>query len=323
MAGVSTATVSRVINNPELVADATAERVRRAMDELNYRPNIFAKGLITHSSRVLGIILPDFIGEFYTKLISSADKMAQENGYHVVVSSDARLGSGDALQSLPLNFLDGIVAMLTFPDPKLTRSLSSLNVPIVLIDSNDGISGVDRVRIDNTSGAVQATEHLLLSVDPGDCYYIGGPASNFDARSRADAFSSSILGRTDHLRPDQIRFGEYSAAWGVQWAMENLPSRVGKTTGIFAGDDEIALGIMNVASAKSIHVPNDLRIVGFDGTRMCEIVRPTLSSVAVPFDLIGRSAIHLCIQRIANPDRPSEIIPAETLLQVRESSTPA
>ncbi|MCA9273447.1 MAG: LacI family DNA-binding transcriptional regulator, partial [Phycisphaerales bacterium] len=195
LANVSTATVSRVLNTPEVVAPATAERVREAMSELRYRPNIFAKGLVSRTSRVLGIIMPDFMGEFYTQLLQSADTVAREHGYHVVVTSDTRLGSADAVQSLPLNFLDGIIALLTFPDRKLTKSLVDLNMPMVLIDTEEGVPGIDRVRIENEPGARQAAMHLLDSVAPADCFHVGGPASNFDAKDRAKAFGDVLRER--------------------------------------------------------------------------------------------------------------------------------
>lgn len=320
LANVSTATVSRVLNTPEVVAPATATRVREAMSQLRYRPNIFAKGLVSRTSRVLGIIMPDFMGEFYTQLLQSADRVAREHGYHVVVTSDTRLGSADAVQSLPLNFLDGLIALLTFPDRKLTKSIIDLSMPTVLIDSEEGISGIDRIRIDNEPGTRQAAMHLLESVEPGDCFHAGGPATNFDAKARAQAFTNTLGQCAQGVRPDQVLFGDFSADWGYEWGLTHLRDRRQRTTGVFAGNDEIALGVLSAASELGISVPGQLRIVGFDGTRICDIIRPALSSVAVPFEHIGRSAVELCLARIADPGRPAETIPAETHLVVRESS---
>jgi len=322
LANVSTATVSRVLNTPEVVAPATADRVREAMSELRYRPNIFAKGLVSRTSRVLGIIMPDFLGEFYTQLLQSADTAAREHGYHVVVTSDTRLGSADAVQSLPLNFLDGIIALLTFPDRKLTKSLVDQNMPMVLIDTEEGLPGIDRIRIENEPGSRQAATHLLETVAPKDCFHVGGPATNFDAKDRAKAFNDVLSQEAGSVDKHQIVFGDFSADWGYEWGLANLPARRDKITGVFAGNDEIALGVMSAASEVGISIPSQLRIVGFDGTRICDIIRPALSSVAVPFELIGRSAVELCLSRIAEPSRKAETIPAETHLVVRESSKP-
>ncbi len=323
LANVSTATVSRVINTPDVVAPETAERVRHAMSKLKYRPNMFAKGLITRTSRVLGIIMPDFLGEFYTQLSQSADTAARERGYHVVITSDTRLGSADAVQSLPLSFLDGIIAILTFPDRKLTKSVLDLNMPTVLIDSDTGDLGVDRIRIDNEPGAKQAATHLLEHADASDCFYVGGPATNFDSQARAQAFQDVISERGGFDKATQIRYGDFSVDWGNEWGLKHLKDRTNCITGVFAGNDEIALGIMNAARTLGIDVPSQLRLIGFDGTRLCDIVRPTMSSVAVPFDHIGSSAVELCIARIADPERSVSTIPAETHLVIRDSSVPS
>lgn len=322
LANVSTATVSRVINTPDVVAPATAERVREAMAQLKYRPNMFAKGLITRTSRVIGIIMPDFLGEFYSQLTQSADTAARERGYHVVVSSDTRLGSVDAVQSLPLSFLDGIIAILTFPDRKLTKSVVGLHMPTVLIDSDEIDIGVDRILIDNEPGSAQAAAHLLEHASTEDCFYVGGPASNFDSKARARAFTKVISSHGAFDESRQITFGDFSVDWGYEWGLATLPKRKGKVTGVFAGNDEIALGIMNAARTVGVEMPDQLRVIGFDGTRLCDIVRPTLSSVAVPFEHIGRSAVELCIARILEPDREPERIPARTHLVIRDSSVP-
>src|SRR5438876_10989122 len=95
-AAVSIATVSRVINNPELVSGPTSDRVRKAIRDLGFRPNHFARGLMTRQSRVLGIALPDIHGEFYSELIRGADTEAHRRGYHLLVSSDARRGAAEA-----------------------------------------------------------------------------------------------------------------------------------------------------------------------------------------------------------------------------------
>lgn len=323
LANVSTATVSRVINTPDMVARETADRVREAMHQLRYRPNVFAKGLITRTSRVIGIIMPDFLGEFYSQLTQSADTAAREQGYHVVVSSDTRLGSADALQSLPLNFLDGIIAILTFPDRKLTKSVVGLNMPTVLIDSDESDIPVDRILIDNEPGSAQAAAHLLEHASCEDCFYVGGPSSNFDNQARSRAFAEVMKAHGSYNESRQASFGDFSVDWGQEWGMRHLPARADKVTGIFAGNDEIALGIMNAARTLGIDMPERLRIIGFDGTRLCDIVRPTLSSVAVPFEHIGRSAVELCVARITDPDREHETIPARTHLIVRDSSSPS
>ncbi|MEM9166798.1 MAG: LacI family DNA-binding transcriptional regulator [Planctomycetota bacterium] len=319
-AGVSTATVSRVANSPELVSPATAQRVRQAMQQLGYRPNGFAKALITRSSRVLGIVLPDFFGDFYSELLRAADTAARDAGYHLVVSSDARAGSEDVASSLPLNFLDGLIAFISFPDPSLLESVVGLSNSVVLIDSGEHTHDVDRIRIDNASGARSATEHLLAQVPASRCYHVGGPSSNFDAVERATAFAATLSEHGASPASNQIEHGEFSAAWGYAWAMQALEAQPSAPVAVFAANDEIAFGILQAASVLGIAVPERLKLVGFDGARLSTITMPELSTVQVPLDEIGARAISLCIERIRAPQSPYRAVTASTRLIVRSSS---
>lgn len=320
LAGVSTATVSRVINSPELVAEATAERVRRAMDELDYRPNLFAKGLITRSTGVLGVVLPDFHGEFYGALLQAADAAARSAGYHLIVASDARPDSADAAQSLPVHFLDGVIAFVPFPNEALLRSIGSLNIGAVLVDAQQELDGVDRISIDNTSGATAAAQHLADRTPVEDCFHVGGSESNYDSVDRANSFRDVVGSRGGTRVEERISFGAFSIEWGYRWGKDNLPGRGDRQTAVFAGNDDIAVGILNAARELGIGCPDRLRVVGFDGSRVSAACSPPLSTVRVPLEQIGALAVEMCVSRIKDESigPRHEVIPAK--LEIRESS---
>ncbi|MEM1072706.1 MAG: LacI family DNA-binding transcriptional regulator [Planctomycetota bacterium] len=319
-AGVSTATVSRVINSPELVADATAERVRRAMDELDYRPNLFAKGLITRSTGVLGVILPDFHGEFYGALLQAADAEARRAGYNLIVASDARPDSADAAQSLPVHFLDGVIAFVPFPNDALVRSIGDLSISAVLIDAQQELEGADRISIDNTSGATAAVRHLVERTDADDCFHVGGPETNYDSIDRAEAFRAVLRERGASGIDDRVASGEFSIDWGYRWALDTLTTRTGRPTAVFAGNDDIAVGVLNAARQLGVACPDRLRIVGFDGSRVSAASSPKLSTVQVPLAEIGTKAVQMCVRHIADPTiNPSHAV-VPTRLAVHDSS---
>lgn len=319
-AGVSTATVSRVINSPELVAESTAERVRRAMDELDYRPNLFAKGLITRSTGVLGAVLPDFHGEFYGALLQAADAEARRAGYTLIVASDARPDSADAAQSLPVHFLDGVIAFVPFPNEALLRSIGDLAISAVLIDAQQELSGADRISIDNVSGATAASEHLADQTDPADCFHVGGPETNYDSIDRAKAFHTVMRSRGGSDIDARVCFGDFSIERGHRWALETLAGRRNQTTAVFAGNDDIAVGVLNAARELKIDCPGRLRIVGFDGSRVSAACRPLLSTVRIPLAEIGTLAVEMCVSRIKDAaiSPRHAVIPTE--LVVNESS---
>ncbi|MEM8758581.1 MAG: substrate-binding domain-containing protein, partial [Planctomycetota bacterium] len=179
---------------------------------------------------------------------------------------------------------------------------------------------VDQIRIDNTSGARAATEHMIAQVPAERCYHVGGPASNFDAAERAAAFAAVLSESGFRPRPEQIEHGEFNPEWGYAWAMRRLAEPSDEPAAVFAANDEIAFGILQAAAALGIGIPDRLRLVGFDGARLSTMTRPTLSTVQVPLDEIGARAISMCIDRIRNPQTRHRSVSIPTRLVVRSSS---
>ncbi|MFN7021521.1 MAG: LacI family DNA-binding transcriptional regulator [Phycisphaerales bacterium] len=320
-ASVSTATVSRVLNSPELVAPETAARVQKVIHDLGYRPNVFAQGLMTRKSRLLGIALPDIHGEFYSELLRGADAEARRQGYHLLISSEVRDGES-GLIGPPAGFVAGVAVMLTEPSQSLWRQVKDASEPLVVIDTDTADPGVDRVLVDNTIGMRAAVQHLLESVAPARCYFLGGPRENYDTAQRARVFLEHLSER-GHT-PDQrhIRFGEYSVEWGHTCGGQVLASAKGAPVGVIAGNDEIAFGVMLAAADSGLNVPAHVRIIGFDDTRLASLVRPGLSTVRVPMALVGATAISTLIARINEPDRPVMCSRLPTELIIRGTSHP-
>ncbi len=323
-AEVSIATVSRVLNTPHLVSADTSERVRMVIARLGYAPNPFAKGLITKASRVLGFALPDIHGEFYSELLRGADDKARELGYHLLVSAEARADSGTGVKApsgraLGFGFIDGLAVMITEPSAAIWREARGTRIPVVLMDLELDEPGVDCILADNEPGTREACEHLLLLTAPKGMCFVGGPEENFDTRKRAEVFARVLGGHGHTVGGAQTVFGTYSAEWGEAWAREQGPAGL-KGRGVLAGNDEIALGILQAAQAMGVRVPDDLRIVGFDDTRLASLVRPRLSAVRVPLTEIGAAAIAALAKRIENRDAPATVLRLPTSLVVRESS---
>ncbi|MBY0308774.1 MAG: LacI family transcriptional regulator [Phycisphaerales bacterium] len=332
-AGVSTATVSRVLNSPDLVADETAQKVRRAVAELGYKPNLFAKGLMTRKSQVLGIALPDLHGEFYSALLHGADDEARRHGYQLLVSTDARRNAGrtddappGSAGDLDLTFgiVEGIALMITQPADELLRRAQSTGLPLVVMDAEVKGNGtpVDSVLIDNVVGTVEATSHLAATTPRERIYFVGGPEGNFDTRTRAEAFAATLKGHGRAPAPMQMAYKEYTEAWGYEWAERaNREGRL-RTGAVLCADDEIAVGVLQAAEDMGLTVgpAGDVRIVGFDDTRIASIVRPKLSSVRVPLSEVGAGAVRLLLQRIEDSDAAPQVLRLPTRLVIRQSS---
>lgn len=313
---MSTATVSRVINGLDVVSPDTVARVRRAMEELSYRPNRTARALITRRNMVLGLSVPALDSEFYALVIAGAERAARLRGYHLLVTSHLPVDE-IATMNFSADLLDGAMIVVT-EQVRRERFLSSFDdsVPVVVLGHLDLAEAADvtTVAFDNRTGAAEATRHLLERTPPESCYFVGAGRMNPDTRRRASAFER-VLKETGHeLRPDQFALGSYSIEHGRAWATDMHRRGRLKGAAVLSANDEIALGILHVASEVGLCIPGDLRVVGFDDSAICRIVQPNLSSVRTPREELGARGAEVLMELIASPDSDAkryETLPTE------------
>lgn len=325
-AGVSIATVSRVVNKPSTVAPGTAAKVRKVIKELGYTPNPLAQVLSTRESHVIGLALPRFHGEFMAWLLHGADEEAARLGYHLMVTTIATSDDGHARRHIVgSNLIDALLVVITETEDHLASDVLEAGLPTCVIDTDLSHKGLDSVILDNDRGTREAVEHLLRWVEPSHLYFVGGPKGNFDTIERAKAFGSALAATGHKAANDQSTLGEYSIAWGKEWGIRMIGKKVlsptGPCVGVLAANDKIACGIMQAAEDAGIKIPDQLRIVGFNDSQLSRIVRPNLSTVSLPMKDLGAMAVRILVRRIE--DRSGEVICTRlaTRLVVRESST--
>jgi LacI family transcriptional regulator len=317
---VSIATVSRVLNSPNLVSAPTAQRVRAAIEDLGYRPNLFAKGLLTKRSRVIGVSLPDIHGEFYSQLMWALDERACELGYHLLVSSNAHRTDDRPGNGFALDLVDGLIVMLTERRGADLDAIGRLQSPVVVIGIDGPGVGVETITCDNTMGARRATEHLLRGTPPERCFFVGTHEGNIDSDERRGAFVAALRRAGHEPGADQLAHGEFSFDWGREWAGRMAGSGRLRGSAVFAANDEIAVGVATAARDAGVLIPEELRLVGFDDSRLCSLVRPKLSSVRMPVRDMGRAAVEALVRRLEEPGSEARHARLATTLVLRESS---
>lgn len=323
-AGVSIATVSRAINTPSAVAEPTLSRVRAAIQQLGYSPNPLAQALMSGESRVIGIALPWFHGEFFTRMLQGADEEATRLGYHLLITSMTRQQTNRRRDRvLGTGLIDGMIVMIDDRNDPLAGDVIESPLPSVIVGTDFSSRGIDSVVLDNKRGTREAVEHLLRWVDASRCFFVGGPLGNGDSQERAATFQTVLAERGHTIRPDQISYGEYAVSWGKEWAMRAHQRRSLEGAAILAANDEIACGILRAAEAARLWVPDQVRIVGYDDTKLAGLMRPTLSSVALPMEEVGCAAVRAMVTRMERRDAPAACTRLATRLVVRESSTAA
>ncbi len=320
-AQVSISTVSRVINRRELVNADTRRRVEHAIRELDYRPNMFARGLMLQKSDMLGLVLPDIHGEFYSEIIRGANAKAREAGYHLVVSSTD--GPGDTQHLLAdltrRAIIDGLAVFLTEHTPTLREALRQSRMPCVILDACLTDQPNDAVTIDHRGGALAILRHLVHDCHARHIVFIGGPPENADTLARREAFEDVVrteLG-CDSAEVHHLDY-QYESAYAL--ALERAGEWAGPGHAVFAANDEMASGVVDAAAALGFSVPRDLAVVGFDDTRTARMTRPPLTTVRVPMFQMGATAIELLCQRLADRDRAPVRVMLTPELVVRRSS---
>ena len=320
-AGVSIATVSRVINNKVKVDIHTREKVVKAIQELNYVPNLMARGLMLNQTNTVGVFLPDIGGHFYSGIISGIDDTANHQKYHILLNR-IRETSGTYQQVMQLTNegrVDGLIIM----SPTITeieiQKLGESQYPVVLIDSWKESKYMDSIRVNNYYGAREMTEHLVKHHQYQRIAFIGGPINEPDTRLRLDGFKSTLDYYHLPLIDEYIMDGDFSVSTGYKCLGKLLTSKVRPPEAVFCANDEIAKGAMDAVLEKGIAVPKDIAVVGFDDVEFAKHLRPALTTVRQPIYQMGCIAMQKLFHAIENRHQENEIILLPTELMIRES----
>lgn len=322
-AGVSAATVSRVLNESAPVSPETRERVLRAARELDFTPNLIARALTVKKTFLLGVILPNLSGEFFTQLLQGIDEVAYGKGYHIVVScSHSRRNEIHTLAKLMSEGrVDGLIVMEPLLGAKALSSLTRYRLPVVVLNYPWKGETVQSILVDNQRGAYLATRHLL---EHGyqQMAMIRGPAGNFDADKREEGFRQAL--RERGLDPDTdggayLVRGDFGRRSGYL-AMSLLLGLTRPPRAVFVANDEMAIGAYGAISDHGLRVPEDVAIAGFDDIDVASCIRPPLTTVHVPITELGSTAAEKLIKAIeGDGTAPAQNVVLPTGLVIRES----
>ncbi|MFB2580691.1 LacI family DNA-binding transcriptional regulator [Herbiconiux sp. P15] len=314
-AGVSHQTVSRVLNDHPSLRPTTRQRVLDAMRELDYRPNLAARALVTSRSRIIGI-LSTAGGEYGpSSSIAAVETAARSRGYSVSIANADGLDQSsidEALNHLVALAAEGIVVIA--PQPKVLATLAKLTfgVPYVTVQTL-GTTDESEIAIDQLQAARQATAHLA---DLGHTRigHLAGPQDWIDASSRLAGFRQELAARG--LDSDLLEMGDWSAESGYRAGAALLAAGA---TAVFAANDQMALGLLHAAHDAGLAVPGDLSVVGFDDTPEARHYLPALTTVRQEFTESGRRAIGLLLDA---PEAREAVPSVDPLLVLRESTAP-
>lgn len=319
LAGVSNQTVSRVLNSPDAVRPETRERVRAAIAELGYRPNVAARTLVTKSSRTFGVVT--FGAELYgpSRTLMGVEAAAREAGYYVSLAT-MRSVSGESVRNAIDHFVnqgvDGLVVVTTSIEGEATFDSLGLQVPMVVVGAGrSSRRGEIPVATDQEYGARLAVRHLI-ELGHREIVHVSGPRDSFDARARVQGYRAEMTARG--LEPQPVIYGDWTAERGYEIGRE-LCGSAKLPTAIFASNDPLALGLVFAFEERGFEVPTDVSVVGFDDIPNAPFFRPPLTTIRQNFDALGRLCIETLLEAIST-GRPASVDPIKPEL-IRRSST--
>ncbi len=336
-AGVSISTVSNVLNKKKFVSDELSRRVHVAVQELGYRANPIAQNMKLKHTNTVGIITADLCGLFYPYVLKGMYEQFSAQGYKVLImDSDGsynQFGSieklVDGIENLIFNQVDGIVFACTVPESvekSIVHEIIKLangkkKIPLVCIESNLSIYGIDSVFTDSVNGAELATKHLI-EVGCDEIGHITGPEYAAVSRDRLLGFKKAMEANGLEVEEStMVAHGDYTHKRGYL-AMKELLEKMPGINGVFVANDQMAIGAMKALKENGKKIPRDVKIVGYDDVFVASVLEPSLTTINIKKRSMGIAASDLLIKQMNTEKKHSKAyaIELESKLVVRRST---
>ncbi len=318
-AGVSIATVSRVLNGTTPVVPETAERIRAAIEELHYVPRAAARILASRRTHTIGLLLPEIGREFFLPLLRGIESEARREGYDLLIQTTESPDIARAsLGGLGEHNTDGLIIFTdSVEDAELSR-LSQNGFPVVLLHQTPPAGAqIPVITVENKSGAERLVEHLIAVHGLRRIAFLRGPEGNEDSEWRERGYRHALENHAIEFDPALVATGGYEqelAQTAVhQWLIDGVDMDA-----IFAGDDDAATGVLTALFSAGKRVPQDVAVVGFDDQAISRYLMPPLTTVHSPLEQVGREAVIQLLKSIRG--QPIEAITLlRTELVIRKS----
>jgi LacI family transcriptional regulator len=320
-AGVAPITVSRVVNNSGYVSEKTRTRVEAAIADLGYVPNVLARSLRSRRTDTLALILTDISNPFWTTLSRGVEDAASDAGFNVILcnTDESEIEQDKYLRVLLQKQVDGVLLVPARSALEPIQFVQSQDTPVVVLDRVIPDAQADTVRCDSEGGAYQLTR-LLLSLGHRRIAMLSGPQGVSTAEDRVAGYQRALKEAGLGVDPALVYYGQFSLESGYTMTQQVL-AVTPRPSGLFAGNNFIAIGALRALRDAGLQVPEDLALVGFDDLPADLVVDPFLTVVAQPAYEMGRRATELLLARLSGeaPEAYQEIV-LPTVLIVRQSS---
>ena len=317
-AGLSTATVSRYINQSGSVSEKNAKIIQAAIEGLNYVPNVAAQILAGQKTMTLGLIFPSLSSAFFSSLLHGIETRAEKDNYTLLIHSTEVLSKGTKTRRvIGEHNTDGIIGFSdSLNDDELVR-LTDVGFPVVLIHrSSPTYLNIPSVTIENKNGVFKLISHLIEEHKCKKIAFLKGPEGHEDAYWREAGYRKALLEHSIPYNSDLVEYGDFNMAQS-RLAVKRLLDRNIKFDAIFAGDDDAASGSMMALREAGLNIPGDVAVVGFDDQSIAVHLSPSLTTIRSPIEEVGFQATNKLIQLIEGHSVEMEtLLPTDLIIRL-------
>lgn len=322
LAGVSVTTVSRVLNNTAPVNEKTKEKIMKAIKDLDYTPSIIAQGMRTKRSKILGVIIPDYVNPFYYELFKYLEDAARDKDYHIIVASTGEEEKDEInyISNLVNRNIDGLIVCSYKGEKKTIDYLLSLSrkIPVIFMDNFQINKKINSVYTDGNTGIKSITEHVIKQGHKKIGFI--KPLSRYNiANDRFEGYKSAIKEAGIEFREFLIYEGDYHIESGYKAAEYFLNLSI-KPTAIISSTDLMAIGAVKYLQSQKVQIPEEIAVAGFDDIYMSQLISPPLTTYKQPVKNIAYEAVDLFYHKLNHPTAKDRQIVLKGTLIVREST---
>ncbi len=323
-AGVSTTTVSRVINHiSKGVSEATRERVQAVIYEMNYRPNLQARGIAKSHSGIIGVIIPDVSNLFYPQILRGIDDFISEHGYSMMLCDSDSDPEREKKQLLSMvdNRVEGVILCSGVSNESFLKNYKAYEMPLVMIGRDFDSQYADGCIIGDNEKGMYTSADFMLRHGHRDILYLDGPAQVAGPMHRLVGFRHAVMDHHLTVRESLICQGEFSIQYGydtVQWMLDNGT----QFTTVITGSDLIAIGAVKALLRRGIRVPEDVEVMGFDNIDLSSIFEPSLSTISKPHYAMAQEAARVLLAVIKGEPPAIRRIQTASELVLRSTTRP-
>ncbi len=296
-AGVSIATVSRVLNDIDVVNEDTKKKVLDAIKKLGYRPNIVARSLKTQRTKTVGILVPDISSGFYPQIVRGAEDVANIYDYNVILcnSDFDSEKEKEYLRVLKEKMVDGVIYMSSSLQEETLDIINELNLMTVLVETKDKEESLPSVTIDNTKASKEATNYLL-NKGLSKIAFVGAKNDNMNAwGERYVGYKEALSDKGIAIDESLVYFGGLKVKNGYE-AVEYFEKDNKAYDAVICASDEIAMGVINALRERGKKVPEDVSVVGFNDNIMSSVFYPKITTIKQPSYDMGSVAMRMLIK---------------------------